>query len=236
MAISEPYELDGVSISGTEISIISGTSSLQNATTAGVYYPCLDPIGAALAKGDSFSFRVYEKVLSGSTKRVAYRATISHANSENLFFPGMMLKNGFDFTLQKDAGTDRNWDASVRAITGTQITEYDTLSAVSVGSSAVSIISGNTTPQSVTDDGIYQLWVDPVAAAMAKGDEFEIAILEKVEGTGGTQRVVHSQRLTDVQDKLWFSPPLPLINGWDMTIKKIAGTDRSFDASIRRAS
>jgi len=71
---------------------------------------------------------------------------------------------------------------------------------------------------------------------MAKGDEFEVRILEKVEGTGGTQREVFSQRFTDVQSHLWFSPILPLINGWDMTLKKIAGSDRTIEASIRKAT
>lgn len=234
MAISEPYEIDGVSISTSEISIISGTTTLQNATTDGIYLPFLDPVGAAVAKGDSFSFRVYEKVLSGSTKRLAYRHTISHANSEIIAFPSMILLHGFDFTLQKDAGTDRNWDASIRAVTGSAVTEYDSMSAVTVGSSEVSIPNGGTSLQTLTDDGFYQLWVD--ASAMAKGDEFEIGIYEKVEGTGGTKRALYTQRITDVQPCLWFSPVVCLINGWDMTIKKIAGTDRAFDASIRRVS
>jgi hypothetical protein len=135
--------------------------------------------------------------------------------------------------LQKNAGTDRNWDASIRAVTGASISEPYTMSA-SVGTTEVSIPNGGTTLQTLTDDGFYQLWLD--LNAMAKGDEYEVNILEKVEGTGGTKRVLLDQRFTDTQCCLWFSPIVCLINGWDMTIRKIAGTDRTIEASIRRVS
>lgn len=114
------------------------------------------------------------------------------------------------------------------------ISEPYELDGVTVGSSELSIVSGTTSLQTITDDGVYQLWVDPVGAAMAKGDEFIIRIYEKVEGTGGTKRVVFSSTLSDAQSELWVSPTLVLINGWDMTLQKVAGTDRAFDASIRK--
>lgn len=235
MAISEPYELDGVSISTSEISLISGTTTLQTATTAGIYYPWLDPVGAAMAKGDKFDFKVYEKVRSSGTKRQAMTASLAHAQASVVAYPGLLLINGFDFTLDKIAGTDRNWDASVRAVTGSAITEAYTFSA-SVSTTELSITGGTSSIQTITTDGFYQLWIDGIGASMAKGDEFEIRVLEKVEGTGGTQREVFSQRITDVQTHLWFSPIFCLINGWDMTIKKIAGTDRTIEASIRKAA
>lgn len=233
MAISEPYELDGVTVGTSELSVISGTTTLQNASTAGVYYPCVDGVQASMAKGDRFYFRVYEKVRSASTKRQAFKFPLSHAQSEPVLFPPLMLLNGFDFTLQKDAGTDRAFDASVRAITGGSFSEPYTFNA-SVSTTELSIVSGTSTLQTITDDGFYQLWVD--AFNMAKGDEFEIAIYEQIEGTGGTKRKILTERITDVQSNLWFSPILPLINGWDMTLKKIGGTDRTIEASIRKAA
>jgi nitrogen fixation protein len=42
--------------------------------------------------------------------------------------------------------------------------------------------------------------------------------------------------LSDAQSELWCSPMLILINGWDMTLQKIAGTDRAWDASIRKVA
>lgn len=114
------------------------------------------------------------------------------------------------------------------------ITEPYELDGVTVGSTALSIVSGNTTPQSVTDDGVYQLWVD--AGNMAKADEFLIIMKEKVEGTGGIQKPFLQQSLLGVQGENFMSPTFLLINGWDMLIDKIAGTDRAFDASIRKVA
>lgn len=114
------------------------------------------------------------------------------------------------------------------------ITEAEVLDGVTVGATELSIVSGTTTLQTVTDDGVYQLWID--AANMAKGDEFKIRIYEKVEATGGTKRVVFSATLCDVQSELFVTPSLVLMHGWDMTIQKIAGTDRAFDASIRKVA
>lgn len=112
------------------------------------------------------------------------------------------------------------------------ISEPYELDGVTVGSSELSIVSGTTTLQTITDDGVYQLWVD--SGNMALGDKFIIRIYEKVEGTGGTKKVCMSQTLSDAQTEVWVSPSLVLINGWDMTIQKTSGTDRAFDASIRK--
>lgn len=116
------------------------------------------------------------------------------------------------------------------------ITEPYELDGVTVGSSELSIVSGTTSLQTITTAGVYQLWVDPVGAGLAKGDEFIIRIYEKVEATGGTKRVAMSATLSDAQSELWVSPALTLMNGWDMTLQKVAGTDRAFDASIRKVA
>lgn len=115
------------------------------------------------------------------------------------------------------------------------ISEPYELDGVTVSTTELSIVSGTTSLQTITDDGVYQLWIDPVTN-MAKGDEFKIRIYETVEGTGGTKRVVFVATLSDAQSELFVTPMLILINGWDMTIQKIAGTDRAFDASIRKVA
>jgi hypothetical protein len=115
------------------------------------------------------------------------------------------------------------------------ISEPYELDGVTVGSTELSIVSGTTTLQTVTDDGVYQLWIDPVTN-MAKADEFIVRIYEKVEATGGTKRVVFAATLSDAQAELFVTPMLILMHGWDMTIQKVAGTDRAFDASIRKVA
>lgn len=114
------------------------------------------------------------------------------------------------------------------------ISEPYGLDGVTVGATELSIVSGTTTLQTITDDGVYQLWVD--AGAMAKGDEFIVRLYEKVEATGGTKKVFHSGTLQGVQTENFVTPTFILINGWDMTIQKLAGTDRAFDASIRKVA
>lgn len=116
------------------------------------------------------------------------------------------------------------------------ISEPYELDGVTVGASELSIVSGTTTLQTVTDDGVYQLWVDPLVGPMAKGDEFRIRLYEKVEATGGTKRVFFSATLSDAQSEPYVTPTFILMHGWDMTIQKIAGTDRAFDASIRKVA
>lgn len=112
------------------------------------------------------------------------------------------------------------------------ISEPYELDGVTVGTSELSIVSGTTTLQTVTDVGVYQLWVD--AGNMAKADSFVVKLYETVEGTGGTKKVFARFSLLGVQSEIFVTPTFILINGWDMTITKIAGTDRAFDASIRK--
>lgn len=114
------------------------------------------------------------------------------------------------------------------------ISEPYELDGVTVGASELSIVSGTTTLQTITDDGVYQLWVD--AGNMAKADEFRIKLYEKVEGTGGTKKVFAQWTMLGVQAEIFVTPTFILINGWDMTLQKIAGTDRAFDASIRKVA
>lgn len=106
------------------------------------------------------------------------------------------------------------------------------LDGVTVGSSELSIVSGSTSLQTITTDGVYQLWVD--AYAMAKADEFRIKAYEKVEATGGTKKVFAQWTLLGAQTEIFVTPAFVLMHGWDFTITKIAGSDRAFDASIRR--
>lgn len=114
------------------------------------------------------------------------------------------------------------------------ISEPYELDGVTVGASELSIVSGTTSLQTITDDGVYQLFID--AGTMLKGDEFVVRVYEKVEATGGTKKVLFTATLLGLQAEIFCTPSFLLIHGWDMTIQKIAGTDRAFDASIRKVA
>jgi hypothetical protein len=113
------------------------------------------------------------------------------------------------------------------------LTEYKTFNAVTVGATELSIVSGTTTLATDTTAGVFQLFVDPFN--MALGDSYIFRVYEKVLSTG-TKRQLFSMTLTDGQVEALVTPALHLRNGWDMTIQKLAGTDRAFTASIRQAA
>ena len=87
----------------------------------------------------------------------------------------------------------------------------------------------------MTASGVYQVFVD--LSAMAAGDEFELKVYEKISGSGSTQRLVYVKNfLGSCAMPLQVTPSLILIHGWDVTLKKIAGTDRSIEWSIRKVA
>jgi hypothetical protein len=89
-------------------------------------------------------------------------------------------------------------------------------------------------PDADTTDGIYQAFVD--LNALAAGDIYEFKAYEKVLSSS-TQRLVYSARFADVQTHpVWASPTLVLGHGWDMTLKKISGTDRAIDWRISKVA
>ena len=90
-------------------------------------------------------------------------------------------------------------------------------------------------PDAETSDGVFQAFIDLNAMAAA-ADEFEWKLYEKVLSSS-TQRLVASAVFKGVQSTpVWVSPSLILLHGWDMTLKKLAGTDRSIDWSIRKVA
>lgn len=230
MAISRAFSIDGVTIGASEISVVSGTTTLQTRTETGRFALHVD--AAALAKADYYIARYYEKVeATGGTKRLAFQQTISHAQAELWKLPDMLLKNGWDMTLQKVGGADAVFNADIWEIESVVQEPYE-FDAVTVSTTELSFIDGASGAEAITDVGDYQLWLD--ASGMAKADVFDLKILEKVGDATNTQRLLWTRRLIGVQSELIWSPILRLGVGWDMRIVKVSGADVAFDASVRR--
>jgi hypothetical protein len=103
-----------------------------------------------------------------------------------------------------------------------------------VGTTEHSLTTDTAGPDADTTDGIYQIFID--LNAVAAGDVFEFKVYEKVLSSS-TQRLVYSTRFSDVQSApVWVLPSLVLLHGWDATLKKISGTDRAIDWSIRKVA
>ena len=114
--------------------------------------------------------------------------------------------------------------AITEAFTGTE----------TVSSTEWSMTTDTAGPDVETSDGVFQAFID--LNALAAGDVFEFKTYEKVLSSS-TQRLVYSARFAGAQGSAnWTSPSLILMNGWDMTLKKISGTDRSIDWSIRKVA
>lgn len=113
------------------------------------------------------------------------------------------------------------------------ITEAFTGSA-SIGTTEYSLTNNSTTLAARTSAGCYQLFLD--LNALIAGDEYLIKCYEKVR-SADTQRVVWSSTVTGaLGEPAWASPALILLNGWDFSLDKIAGTDRTITWSIRKAA
>ena len=102
--------------------------------------------------------------------------------------------------------------------------------AVTVGATEYSLTNNSTTIASQTTDGIYSVWID--CANMAAGDEYEIAKYEKVTAAG-TQRRIVLGNITGAQADPYEAVLGQLMHAWDVTLKKISGTDRAFTWSVR---
>lgn len=87
-------------------------------------------------------------------------------------------------------------------------------------------------PDVTTVSGIYQAVID--FSALLVGDGFEFRLYEKAI-SGGTQRLTGGPLLINGVQTVanWISPSFILGIGWDMTLKKVTGTDRSLSWSIR---
>ncbi len=113
---------------------------------------------------------------------------------------------------------------TVEAFTGTE----------TVGTTEHSMTTDSSGPDVDTNAGLYQAFLD--LNAVAAGDVFEFRIYEKVR-TGDTQRLVASARFANAQAApVWASPALVLGVGWDMTLKKISGTDRAINWRISKVA
>lgn len=88
--------------------------------------------------------------------------------------------------------------------------------------------------QPQTDDGVYQVFID--LGNLAAGDQFEIKVYEKVT-SGGTQRLVDTWIPDGAQaSPAFILPSLIFLHGWDITMKRISGSDRSISWSIRKVA
>jgi len=113
---------------------------------------------------------------------------------------------------------------TIEAFTGTE----------TVGTTEHSMTTDTSGPDADTTAGVFAALLD--LNAVAAGDSFRLAVYETCR-TGDAQRLVYTAEFSGVQPSpLWAGPSLLLGVGWDMTLKKIAGTDRAINWRISKVA
>ena len=106
--------------------------------------------------------------------------------------------------------------------------------SASISTTEYSLPANSTTLATVTDDGVYQVFLD--LNALTVTEEYLMQVYEKVQSTG-TKRVVFAATFLGAQGQpVWVSPSLILLHGWDVTMTKVSGTDRTIEWSIRKVA
>jgi hypothetical protein len=113
MAITEAYT-GTATISTNEISLVSGTTSLQSIATPAVIQVFID--NANMAAGDEYLIQIKDKVTSGGTQRTIYSATVEGVQSAPFVTPTLILYHGWDITMDQIAGTARSISWSIRKV------------------------------------------------------------------------------------------------------------------------
>lgn len=104
--------------------------------------------------------------------------------------------------------------------------------SVSVGTSEYFLKSASTTKTDQTTNVIAQCFID--FNALAAGDEYRIRVYEAI-AAAGTARIVYEAVVSGVQSEpIWVSPSLVLVHGWEFSLQKLSGTDRTLLWSIRQ--
>lgn len=112
MPITEAFS-GSETVSTTEWDLTTDTPGPDADTADGSYAVMLDL--SALAAGDVFSLRAYERVVGGGTQRVVWEASFADVQAEpHWLSPWFNWLHGGTFTLLRRAGTDRSITWSIR--------------------------------------------------------------------------------------------------------------------------
>ena len=111
-------------------------------------------------------------------------------------------------------------------------TEY-TSGTATMTTTEYSLAASSTSLPTKTDAGVYQLFLD--TKNLAAADSYLLTYYETAK-SGGTKGIMFQQTISGVQTApVNVGPAFALMNGWDITVKKLLGANQSMDWSIRKA-
>ncbi|GAA0969756.1 hypothetical protein GCM10009555_017470 [Acrocarpospora macrocephala] len=101
--------------SGTQSATLTTEHDLATDTASHVYVLGVDT--GAMALADILEVRVYTKMLSGGTERLAYSATFSHVQGEpQKYSPPIVANISIRVSLLQSAGTGRSYPWALLAL------------------------------------------------------------------------------------------------------------------------
>jgi hypothetical protein len=103
--------------------------------------------------------------------------------------------------------------------------------SATIGTTEYYLASDSTSKTSQTADAVLQVWID--FAAMTAAETYQVKVYEKINTV---ERVAYVSTLTGVQAGPLVTPSLVVGEGWEVSVKKIAGTDRAIGWSLRTVS
>jgi len=176
---------------------------------------------------DDLELKMYETCRSGGTQRLCAKWPMI-GDQRTFISPIFPMLWGWDFTLDAFVGTiTANW--SIRSL-GTPTLYVDGVETVST--TEHSLTTDTAGPDSTTDDKGIMAFLD--FSTLDDGDHFRVKVYEKSR-SGDTQRQVGAP--FDIKDgrsdPMLLIPLQAFLHGWDITVDKIAGTDRSIEWSLR---
>ena len=110
------------------------------------------------------------------------------------------------------------------------ITRFIHNTGTTISTTEISLINATSTIATDTTDGAYSVILD--MGASVAGDFWQIAMYEKAHDSDAAVKEIIANIGGIIPGGKWESPTFTRGNGWDFTIKKISGTDRSIGWSI----
>lgn len=218
---------DSASIGGTEYFLGADSTTETPQTDDCIVQPWIDLSGMASTQWGRI--HMYEKV-NGGTQRVIYDTQYRSLQPQPIVLPSLIVGEGWDISVLISGGVSFTVNWSLRKITGGTFTF--TGDSASIGTTEYFLASDSTTKVNQTTECMLQTWLD--LSNLATGDQFLFQLYEKVNGSGDTQRQVFEQVFTGAQSELFTHPALLVGAGWECSLKKLAGTDRTINWSLRK--
>jgi len=106
-----------------------------------------------------------------------------------------------------------------------------TSNSATIGTTEYYLASNSTSKTSQTLDCMLEVFID--FAAMTATEEYQVKMYEKINTV---ERVLWTTNVRGVQSAPLVAPSLIVGEGWEVSVKKIAGTDRSIAWSLRTGS